>query len=94
VHREVAELGEAEHAFNLGHEIWQFLRKLRVVRGGLDEVQRLSPTRYFNVAKSKPLHYTLLHGFPLFNPLTDDIFIPDVDVLLSFRKWGIANSRI
>jgi len=41
VHRVVADLGEAEHAFNLGHERWQFLLKLRMVLGGLDEVQQL-----------------------------------------------------
>ena len=41
MHGVVADFGEAEHAFNSGDEIWQLLRKLRMVLSSLDEVQQL-----------------------------------------------------
>jgi hypothetical protein len=57
-----------QHAFILGYEIRQFLRKLRVVLGGLDEVPQFLGHQIFQrVAKSKMLLYAL-RGFALFNP--------------------------
>jgi hypothetical protein len=46
----------------------QFLRKLRMALGGLDEVQQFLAHQIFQrIAKSKPLLYTL-RCFALFNP--------------------------
>jgi hypothetical protein len=68
VHCVVADLSEAEHAFNFGYETGQLLRKLRMVLGDLDEVQQLLAHQIFQrVAKSKLLLYAQ-RSFALFNP--------------------------
>jgi len=68
MHGVVADFGETEHAFNSGDETWQFLRKLRMVPGGLHEVQQLFAHQIFQrIAKSKLLLYAQ-RGFTLFNP--------------------------
>jgi hypothetical protein len=68
VHSVVADFGEAEQAFNFGDKIRQFLCKLRVVHGGLDEVQQFLAHQIFQrVAKSKLLLYAQ-RGFASFNP--------------------------
>jgi hypothetical protein len=68
VHRVVADLGQAEHAFNLGPRNMAVPPQIRVVPGGVNEVQKLFAHQIFQrVAKSEALLYAL-RGFALCNP--------------------------
>ena len=73
MHRVVSDFVEAEHPFDFGNEIRQFLSKFRIPLGSLDKAQQFFANQIFElVGKPKILLYALC-GLALFNPIVDEI---------------------